>query len=156
MRDDGSGSGGGVTDGESWEQVEGTGENKYNSRVCSGSQGFIWVGYWGTGGRQYVQSALGRKIYVLAGNGKAEVAYHGVIHHPQQCLIHRVRHFYHQQAAPLDWSAGDRQLQCKLGGFRGNHKREVDHGGPIHSWNWSVETVVGEGVLGSGGGTEGY
>ena len=47
MRDDGSGSGGGVTDGESQEQVEGRGENKYNRRVCSGSQGLIWVGYWG-------------------------------------------------------------------------------------------------------------
>ena len=80
--DYGSGSGRGVTYGESREQVEGKGENKYNSRVCSGLKGLLWVGYWGIGWRQYVQSALVRSIYVLADNGTVDVAYRGVLHHP--------------------------------------------------------------------------
>ena len=32
--------------------------------------------------------------------------------------------------------------------------RVVDHGGPLCNWNRSVEVVVGEGVLGSGGDTD--
>ena len=99
--DDGSGSGRGVTYGESREQVEGKGENRYNGRVCSGLQGLLWVEYWDTVGRRYVQSALGRSIYVLADNGMEEVAYLGVIHHPQKRLSHRLRNCYHQHAAPL-------------------------------------------------------
>ena len=100
-QDNGSGSGRVVTDEESQEQEEGKVENRYNGRVSSGLQGLLWVGYWVTGGRRYVQSALGSKIYVLAGDGTENVAYGGVIHHPQQRLSHRVRHCCQHQAAPM-------------------------------------------------------
>ena len=79
------------------------------------------------------------------------MAYCGVLHLPQQRLSHRGRHRGHQQADPLDRAAGDRQLQCKLGGAVGKLTRGVDIGGPLHSWNQSVEAVVGELVLGYGG-----
>ena len=70
---------------------------------------------------------------------------------PQQRLSHIGRFRGHQQAEPLDWAAGDQQLQHKLGGAVGKLTRWVDIGGPLHSWNKSVEAVVGELVLGYGG-----
>ena len=81
--------------------MEGKGETSYNSRVCSGVQGVILVGCWGTGRRRYITSDLGHKIYVLADDGTAEVEYRGLLYQNQQQLIHRVRLSDHQQAALL-------------------------------------------------------
>ena len=81
--------------------MEGKVENRYNGRVCSRVQGILWVGYWRAGGKQYVQSDLLCTIDVIDGSRTAEVAYHGVLHHPQQSLIHRVRPCDHHQASPL-------------------------------------------------------
>ena len=103
----------------------------------------------------YIQSSLGHIISVLAGYGKASVAYCGVLHHPQQRLRHGGHHRGYQQADPWGWAAGYQQLKYKLGVATGNHTREVDHFGPICSCNRSVEVTFGSGVLETGWDTVG-